>query len=132
VGSGEAYGDLSAIRHFLKKEGITKSYGETITPELWKKALQNKKLLNEEHFKRMRKNYDDDAIILLNNKIAQNKSSIGDDYAFDGKTVREYQMAKSGISVNNADAQPIEKLDQLLNFTNYNKPTKGGWLDKYQ
>ena len=33
--------------------------------------------------------------------------------------------------VNNADAQPIKKLDQLLNFTNYNKPTKGGWLDKY-
>jgi hypothetical protein len=34
--------------------------------------------------------------------------------------------------VNNADAQPLKKLDQLLNFTNYNKPTKGGWLDKYQ
>jgi hypothetical protein len=24
------------------------------------------------------------------------------------------------------------KLDQLTNFTNYNKPTKGGWLDKYK
>lgn len=24
------------------------------------------------------------------------------------------------------------KLDQLTNFTNYNKPTRGGWLDKYQ
>ena len=33
--------------------------------------------------------------------------------------------------VNKADEYPIEKLDQLLNFTNYNKPTKGGWLDKY-
>jgi hypothetical protein len=41
-------------------------------------------------------------------------------------------MAKGGISVNEADAQPIKKLDQLLNFTNYNKPTKGGWLNKYQ
>lgn len=40
-------------------------------------------------------------------------------------------VARDGVSVNNADAQPIEKLDQLLNFTNYNKPTKGGWLDKY-
>jgi hypothetical protein len=40
-------------------------------------------------------------------------------------------VAKKGISVNNADAQPIKKLDQSLNFTNYNKPTKGGWLDKY-
>lgn len=34
--------------------------------------------------------------------------------------------------VNQLDAAPIEKLDQLLNFTNYNKPTKGGWLDKYK
>jgi hypothetical protein len=56
----------------------------------------------------------------------------GEDYTFDGETVTEYPIAKSGMSVNNADAQPIEKLDQLLNFTNYNKPTKGGWLDKYK
>lgn len=55
-----------------------------------------------------------------------------EDYTFDGETVTEYPIAKSGMSVNNADAQPIEKLDQLLNFTNYNKPTKGGWLEKYE
>jgi CRISPR-associated Cas5-like protein len=56
----------------------------------------------------------------------------GEDYTFDGEYVTEYPMAKGGISVNNADAQPIKKLDQLLNFTNYNKPTKGGWLNKYR
>ena len=56
----------------------------------------------------------------------------GEDYEFDGEYVTEYPVAKGGVSVNNADAQPIEKLDQLLNFTNYNKPTKGGWLDKYK
>jgi len=56
----------------------------------------------------------------------------GEDYTFDGDYVTEYPVAKKGISVNNADAQPIKKLDQSLNFTNYNKPTKGGWLDKYQ
>jgi len=55
----------------------------------------------------------------------------GEDYEFDGEYVTEYPVAKKGISVNSADAQPIKKLDQLLNFTNYNKPTKGGWLDKY-
>ena len=55
----------------------------------------------------------------------------GEDYTFDGEYVTEYPVAKKGISVNNADAQPIKKLDQSLNFTNYNKPTKGGWLDKY-
>lgn len=55
----------------------------------------------------------------------------GEDYEFDGEYVTEYPVARKGISVNEADAQPIKKLDQLLNFTNYNKPTKGGWLDKY-
>jgi hypothetical protein len=56
----------------------------------------------------------------------------GKNYVFEGDYVTEYPVAKGGISVNQADAQPIKKLDQLLNFTNYNKPTKGGWLDKYQ
>jgi len=40
-----------------------------------------------------------------------------------------------GISVNEADAQPIKKLDQLLNFTNYNdmaKAKKGKKLPKAQ
>lgn len=55
----------------------------------------------------------------------------GEDYEFDGESVTEYPVAKDGVNVNNADAQPIKKLDQSLNFTNYNKPTKGGWLDKY-
>jgi hypothetical protein len=56
----------------------------------------------------------------------------GEDYKFNKGPVTEYPMMKSGGNINNLDAQPIEKLDQLTNFTNYNKPTKGGWLDKYQ
>lgn len=55
----------------------------------------------------------------------------GEDYRFNKGPVTEFPMAKGGMSVNNVDAQPLKKLDQLLNFTNYNKPTKGGWLDKY-
>ena len=55
----------------------------------------------------------------------------GEDYEFEGEYVTEYPVAKKGISVNMADQNPNQKLDQLLNFTNYNKPTKGGWLDKY-
>jgi hypothetical protein len=40
---------------------------------------------------------------------------------------------KEGIAVNKADEYPLQKLDDLLNFTNYNKPKakSGGWLDKY-
>jgi hypothetical protein len=49
-----------------------------------------------------------------------------------GKAFIESKVKKQrNGGVNNADAQPIKKLDQSLNFTNYNKPTKGGWLDKY-
>lgn len=57
----------------------------------------------------------------------------GEDYEFEGSSVLEIPVAKRGVSVNNADAQPRKKLDQLLNFTNYNKPTakNGKWLDKY-
>lgn len=29
------------------------------------------------------------------------------------------------------DGSQLVKLDQLVNFTNYNKPTVGGWLDQY-
>jgi hypothetical protein len=32
-------------------------------------------------------------------------------------------MAKNGSS--------LVELDQLTNFTNYNTPQPGGWLDKY-
>jgi hypothetical protein len=48
-----------------------------------------------------------------------------------GKQFIESKKKQRNGGVNKADEYPIEKLDQLLNFTNYNKPTKGGWLDKY-
>jgi hypothetical protein len=53
----------------------------------------------------------------------------GKDYKFKGKKVREYPVGKNGV--NQQDEKVAQQLDQLTNFTNYNKPTKGGWLDKY-
>ena len=60
----------------------------------------------------------------------------GQDYEFEGaEYVTEYpkgkrpKKAKNGV--NQADEKTLEHLDQLTNFTNYNKPTIGGWLDKY-
>jgi hypothetical protein len=60
----------------------------------------------------------------------------GQDYEFEGaEYVTEYpkgklpKKAKNGV--NQADENSLVQLDQLTNFTNYNKPTKGGWLDKY-
>jgi hypothetical protein len=53
----------------------------------------------------------------------------GKNYKFKGKKVREYPVGKNGV--NQQDEKVAQQLDQLTNFTNYNKPTKGGWLDKY-
>jgi len=57
----------------------------------------------------------------------------GKNYKFKGKKVKEYPIAEKGVSVNKADEYPLKKLDNLLNFTNYNKPkAKNGWLNKYK
>lgn len=48
----------------------------------------------------------------------------GQDYTFDGESVTEYPMKKK-------QGGSLVKLDQLTNFTNYNTPQPGGWLEKY-
>jgi hypothetical protein len=52
----------------------------------------------------------------------------GKNYKFKGKKVREYPVAKNGLR---QEQKGLQNLDQLTNFTNYNKPQPGGWLDKY-
>jgi hypothetical protein len=42
-----------------------------------------------------------------------------------------FTRLKQGGSINKADENSLVKLDQLTNFTNYNKPQPGGWLNKY-
>jgi hypothetical protein len=54
----------------------------------------------------------------------------GKNYKFKGKKVTEYPMAKNGV--NQQDQKTLQQLDQLTNFTNYNKPQPGGWLNKYK
>jgi len=46
-----------------------------------------------------------------------------ENYTYDGSSVTEFPMAKDGKS--------LVELNQLTNFTNYNTPQPGGWLDKY-
>lgn len=50
-------------------------------------------------------------------------------YKFKGNKVREFPIARNGI--NNLDENSLQQLDQLTNFTNYNKLSNGGWLDKF-
>jgi hypothetical protein len=52
----------------------------------------------------------------------------GEEYKFKGKKVTEYPMAQNGSK---QDRGQLIKLDQLTNFTNYNTPQLGGWMDKY-
>jgi hypothetical protein len=53
----------------------------------------------------------------------------GKDYKFKGKKVTEYPLLQKGgrVGINDLDAQPLKKLNQLTNFTN--NPDKN-WLDK--
>jgi len=46
----------------------------------------------------------------------------------DTKEDRSISMAKNGIR---QEQKGLVNLDQLTNFTNYNKPQPGGWLNKY-
>lgn len=53
----------------------------------------------------------------------------GKNYKFKGKKVTEFPLAKNGI--NNLNTNPLQKLEDLTNFTNYNQDKKE-WLTKYQ
>lgn len=73
--TNETYGDLTAIRKLLNDNGITKKFGDAITPEMWKKALENPKISKVPNLKRMKIKYKDDDIIKMNNTVAQNDNT---------------------------------------------------------
>jgi hypothetical protein len=50
-----------------------------------------------------------------------------EEYEFDGSKVTEFPMAKNG---RRQEQKGLQNLDDLTNFTNYNKPNKN-WLNKY-
>lgn len=52
----------------------------------------------------------------------------GKDYKFKGKKVTEFPMAKNG---KRQEQKGLVNLDDLTNFTNYNKQQPAGWLSKY-
>lgn len=53
----------------------------------------------------------------------------GEDYKFNKGPVTEFPMAQNGMR---QEQKGLQNLEDLTNFTNYNKPTKGGWLSKYE
>jgi hypothetical protein len=57
----------------------------------------------------------------------------GKDYTFEGANyvteIPKRKLAKNGMR---QEQKGLVNLDNLLNFTNYNKPQPGGWLSKYE
>lgn len=63
--------DIEGMRFLFYKNGITKKYGENISPEQLKKALENPKIKNDLQIKRLKQNFEDKDIIHLNNTLAK-------------------------------------------------------------
>lgn len=70
ISTSENKSDLDALRYLFQKAGITKKYGENITPDLLDKAANHPQIKNEPHFQRMMKNFGKNGILQLNNMIA--------------------------------------------------------------
>lgn len=69
--TGEMKSDLEAVRLLMRKSGITKQFGDNITPEQLQRAMKTKGIGDEMHFQRMLKNFNPDKIVELNNRVAQ-------------------------------------------------------------
>ena len=57
----------------------------------------------------------------------------GQDYQFEEGTENVTEIPKSKLAKNGLrqEQKGLQNLDNLINFTNYNKPQPGGWLNKY-
>jgi hypothetical protein len=76
IAANETYGDLLSLRLLLNDNGITKKFGDNLTPEMWQKALKNPKINKSPDLKRMRLKYKDDALIKMNNEVAKNDVTV--------------------------------------------------------
>jgi hypothetical protein len=73
--AAELKSDLDGLRYLLYQKGVTKKFGETLDPQKLKRAMNLPDIQKDEIFQRMLKQYDPEAIIYLNNKIAKGKST---------------------------------------------------------
>lgn len=75
ISAQENAGDLGAFRKLMFDAGITKNYGDDITPEQLNKALENKKIKKEPHTKRLLESFDKKSLLELNNAVAALRSN---------------------------------------------------------
>ena len=110
----EYLGRMQPLRYLMQQEGLYDAGTQDFTKEDLENAKQNKTIKNNQHFQDLMENVksDEDFIELMNKVASVNQ-----------KDNSRTMMAKDGKS--------LVALDQLTNFTNYNTPQPGGWLDKY-
>jgi hypothetical protein len=63
------------MRQLLLDNGVTTEFGQELTPELFKKATENKRVINSPAFKRMKLRFKDEDIIKMNNEVAMNDNA---------------------------------------------------------
>ena len=114
----EAKGDINSIRYNLYKAGkFDVKTGKYKTNDGKFDKTMITPIKDDTLLKRMLDAYGEEGLMELMNKIAQNNNQ---DFI---------PIARNGI--NNLDENSLQQLDQLTNFTNYNKLSNGGWLDKF-
>ncbi len=105
---------LQPVRYLLQEEGIYDAKKKDFTKENLQKAKENTRIKYNTHFKDLMKNTEsEEDFIKIMNTIADNP-----------QMQQNTKVAQNG--------KELVKLDQLTNFTNYNTPQPGGWLNKYQ
>ena len=116
---------LMSNKSKFKKGGIIKDNQGYWNPDNWGKMVEIDQS-RPDSFIDMTDVYE--PLLAVSNKGEERIMYPGEKHKFKGSKVTEIPMAKLGI--NQLDAQPMKKLNQLLNFTN--NPDKTNWLDKYQ
>ncbi len=110
----EVLGRMQEFRYLLNDQGIYDPRKGEFTQEDLDKARKNDRIKYNARFQDLQDNVEsDEALIELMNSIA----------AVNQDNKQQTRTAKQGRS--------LVSLDQLTNFTNYNTPQPGGWLDKY-
>ena len=104
---------LQPLRYLLQEEGIYDAKKKDFTKEDLQKAKENTRIKYNRHFKDLMENTEseEDLIEIMNTIAARPQMQ------------QDTMVAKDGKS--------LVELNQLTNFTNYNTPQPGGWLDKY-
>lgn len=104
---------LQPLRYLLQEEGIYDAKKKDFTKEDLQKAKENTRIKYNRHFKDLMENTksEKDFIEIMNTIAARPQMQ------------QDTMVAKDGKS--------LVELNQLTNFTNYNTPQPGGWLDKY-